>query len=95
MRSRSMCVSQAKKREDEALRTLEREEMSSTFVCFLDNNRTLNDRVKYWVHNLHMNDNLDVARNCWTNPGRKEEDSEDKVQFVRRMKTSKIKRSRK
>ena len=53
--------------------------MSSTFVCFLDNNRTLNDRVNYWVHNLHMNDNLDVVRNCWTNPGRKEEDSEDKV----------------
>ena len=59
MRSRSMCVSQAKKREGENLRTLEREEMSTTFFCFLDNNRTLND-AKNWFRTIHMTDSLDV-----------------------------------
>ena len=61
--------------------------MSSTFVCFFGNNRTLNEKVSDWV--IQMMDNRDVARNCWTNPKGKEQDSEDRAQFVRRMRTRK------
>ena len=82
-----MCESEAEKREKEALRTLESNQMSSTFVCFFGNNRTLNEKVSDWV--IQMMDDRDVARNCWTNPKGKEQDSEDRAQFVRRMKTRK------
>ena len=82
-----MCESEAEKREKEVLRTLENNQMSSTFVCFFGNNRTLNEKVSDWV--IQMMDNRDVARNCWTNPKGKEQDSEDRAQFVRRMRTRK------
>ena len=82
-----MCESEAEKKEKEVLRTLENNQMSSTFVCFFGNNRTLNEKVSDWV--IQMMDNRDVARNCWTNPKGKELDSEDRAQFVRRMRTRK------
>ena len=90
-----MCVSQASVRDEQALRTLQRDDMNSTFFCIIGNNRTLNERVNDWMTSINWMGKRDVARNCWTNPSRKEGDNEDRVQFVSRMKQSKYKRVKK
>ena len=74
-----MCVSQASVRDEQALRTLQRDDMNSTFFCIIGNNRTLNERVNDWMTSINWMGSRDVARNCWTNPGRREEDTEDRV----------------